>query len=545
MIDELFREKLAQHTSPVSSGTFDGVMSKRKAGAGRTLFGGKALWLLVVGVLFIGGGAFLSGDQAIASKAGTQVQRDGVFASSTIEDKSTSLQQENQTSALSGSIEEGRAIGLTDQKGGASSGKSSSDEVNATEPNSIDSGSGQKIGHEREGASENDISKTAGQKSSASKANINVAESMAGNVNTGNKSDSKRPAENPTSQAKPEGNTNTDKTGNTDKGLASGAATSKKILGSNAGESTRSANNSSDQKNAIDKSTDPYGIDPSSTIIKSTLLDVAIRPTTLKAFSMATTPNTKGDPEQLHGPKKMRWFQDATSGYARFNGSWVAGADESDLRTTSETFDRGLFDLGLRAGIQLKQDWVFTAGVLYSAVGSTVNTSIDQLTTTTYVDTSGGYWDLDSNMQNWVSVYDTTTVVTSEQRARSHKNKYQILRIPLSAGYKIQKGRFGFGLNAGVSFDFVISKNGQYPFSAAANDSLDNPTISIRTGKSSLRTGISFFGSLSLSYALTERLHLLVEPSYQSGTLPFSNGGSPYYRAHLFGVRGGLRYYFR
>ena len=65
-LDGLFKERLAEHSSPVPDYIWEGVVAKR-AHASKGGFGPGLIWLAVVGVLLVASGAYLSVSQLSGS----------------------------------------------------------------------------------------------------------------------------------------------------------------------------------------------------------------------------------------------------------------------------------------------------------------------------------------------------------------------------------------------------------------------------------------------------------------------------------------------
>lgn len=537
MIDEIFRKKLADHASPISSGAFEGVMGKLGVVGAKRSFGLNVIWLLIAGVLLVGSGAYLSNGQ------------DPLSSENKIESASNNITQAH----ISG-IEEPQTIANTDN--------SSIDLLDAG-PNADHDIVNSDVGHGSSGAllknQQNEAQKAGLPKNNMGNS-LNPKE-VGPSEQTGHNVASKRNNSSPNGKLTLNASSQNISVG----GL--GLLEANPGIGVNGsstepnGKITYNSNSSSlhtkeKSKALVSTSFDSKnftlmdnGAERTNTELPMGLLAVSIRPTALKGTKPLLEPVSLSLSETPHGPKAYKLFVDVIAGHYALSGNWVNRKNEGDLRETTETFTNAN-SFGMRAGVQLKNDWTFSAGLIYNKLSSQVEFNKVRYDTTIQFTFS------DTAIYNQVTQQLDSIIVAQIGSANSvtatdlkTTNTYNTLQIPLSAGYHQNHGRFRFAVNAGMSFDLLLSKTALYPvlYRESSTAVIQEPSEEIATlqqSGSSIRSGISFFGNFSVSYLWTEKTHVFFEPTYRSATIPLKNGGGTYFKPNYLGVQGGVRYYF-
>lgn len=134
-------------------------------------------------------------------------------------------------------------------------------------------------------------------------------------------------------------------------------------------------------------------------------------------------------------------------------------------------------------------------------------------------------------------VYGNLPIVRTYQYDKRHFNRYELLDIPISAGYRWHKNRWTFGAEAGISINLSMEANGE----------LRNENGEIVSYQSIYKQNIgwSYFTSLNLGYKIIPHLELTIAPTFHRFRRTFTTNDYPLGQGyHLWGVRGGVIYWF-
>lgn len=556
-LDELFRKELEQHTTPVPSGVFESVMRKRNGGVIPLLFGGNSIWLLAIGVLLVAGGAFLSGVDAVADHVDIPGLGDGKVA-----DHATGIVSEGPQDQMEGTAEyisndnqhKSEGSGTEGQLRQTASITADVPEVGMAEGNTENSlPKAAQVEEDRQLGVGVDSSPVRAHKPEMPKSST-ARQFHQENTTPGDLGKANNPSGSPAAELKQDGG---------ERNASSHAAElSGSTIGATVHDSAQPAseytikdpgnqNRLSNQEHSGSMSwaqdNKPVGdIDGAAESGRHpSLLDVQLRPTLQVGSEISTGKVIAAPKAVVHGPREKRWFLDAVGGYQKNNSAWSSGS-RSDLRTEMEEFKGSSSVLGLRSGVQLAKNLELSLAATFTKYRSEVLTESTRVESFPLVTSTDSTY-FDQNLGVWVTqtYYDTTLVDSLYVVRKTHNNSYQTMTLPISVGYVFDRGRIAFGVHAGLSFDLLLSHYGKYPVlvedSTFLSESYD---IALSDGDPSIRSGLSFFGGVSARYRITDRISLLLEGTYRSGTLPFNKGGAAYWRPNRFGLGGALRYYF-
>ena len=164
------------------------------------------------------------------------------------------------------------------------------------------------------------------------------------------------------------------------------------------------------------------------------------------------------------------------------------------------------------------------------AESTTRSAELSQILQKVYVDSTGA-------VQN--QIFGDTTVVVTDTRRIEHYNRYRLLEIPLEIGRYRTQGKFMYGINAGIGFNFLTSQTGRTldAEGEVLDFAKDTAPVLFRKFGISARIGGQF------GYRLTEKVWLTAEPraAWQSGLLFEENVRV---QAVNFGVNAGVRMVF-
>lgn len=161
---------------------------------------------------------------------------------------------------------------------------------------------------------------------------------------------------------------------------------------------------------------------------------------------------------------------------------------------------------------------------------TTRNVLQSQVLKTVFIDSTGA-------VQN--QVFGDTTVTVTDTRRIEHYNQYHLLEIPLEIGRYRTQGKFMYGVNVGVGFNFLLNQSGRtLDLNGEILDFNQNTTpVLCKDFGISARIGGQF------GYRLTDKIWLTAEPraAWQSGLLFEENVRV---RAVSFGVNAGVKMVF-
>ncbi|RMG76527.1 MAG: PorT family protein [Bacteroidetes bacterium] len=158
---------------------------------------------------------------------------------------------------------------------------------------------------------------------------------------------------------------------------------------------------------------------------------------------------------------------------------------------------------GLRLSILTKSGLAFRTGLIYSQISEKFDYHIGnaQQITITPIQLPDG------------TVIMDTTIVFGDRFITTY-NRLHLLDIPLIAGYELGYEKWTFSLNGGAFFNFLFRQKGKFlspdltPVSFSSGDAGAYPAFRDHVG-------VSFFGSLSINYALTDKIKWVVEPQFR------------------------------
>ncbi|MEI6408329.1 MAG: hypothetical protein WCR52_03005 [Bacteroidota bacterium] len=190
------------------------------------------------------------------------------------------------------------------------------------------------------------------------------------------------------------------------------------------------------------------------------------------------------------------------------------------------------FNAGIRGTLMLEQHFMLRFGLHYEQM-TEVFELIDPKSINVVVNYHTTY---DAN-GNPITVADTIGVSYGEKYFKSY-NRFGMLDIPLQLGVELRKGRMGFNINAGFSFNIWFWKQGAYLNPAGIpryfTPGGKNTTEIFRT-----RTGLSAIGSVQWFYHVQPKLRIFAEPYFRQIVQPVNLQSHPI--GQRYGV-GGIRF---
>lgn len=190
------------------------------------------------------------------------------------------------------------------------------------------------------------------------------------------------------------------------------------------------------------------------------------------------------------------------------------------------------FNAGLRGTLMLEQHFMLRFGLHYDQMTEVFelidpNSIIVDVQYTTTFDANG----------NPIIVADTTGVRYGENYFKSY-NRFGMLDIPLQLGVELRKGRMGFNINAGLSFNILFWKQGAY-VTPGGSPRYFTPGGKNTTEIFRARTGLSAIGSVQWFYHLQPKLRVFAEPYFRQIVQPVNLKTHPV--GQRYGV-GGIRF---
>lgn len=115
-------------------------------------------------------------------------------------------------------------------------------------------------------------------------------------------------------------------------------------------------------------------------------------------------------------------------------------------------------------------------------------------------------------------------------------NSYSTLNLPLGLGYRRELGRWMLGAEFGVAFNLALGFNGNVL--DKAGEMVDRP-IGMRE-----RLGVSWTGGLEIGYAMSDKWHVIIQPSYRTTPNFIIEAETINQRYRVLSMDLGIRYSF-
>ncbi len=225
------------------------------------------------------------------------------------------------------------------------------------------------------------------------------------------------------------------------------------------------------------------------------------------------------------------WIIDAYFGPSLSQRELTANPDDKPYlvkRLNTERRDLA-FNAGVRASLMLKGNFLVRAGVQYEQMTEVFE----------FIDPDYVKYHVEIVTQNGMTSIDTVGVDYGERYQKTY-NRFGMLDIPLAAGVELRKGRSGFNINAGVSFNMLFWKRGAIISPVTAEPAWFTPkdgTLEVFRP----RTGLSATASIQWFYHVTPRLRVFVEPYFKKIMRPITLSSHPVEQRYgLGGLRLGI-----
>lgn len=202
------------------------------------------------------------------------------------------------------------------------------------------------------------------------------------------------------------------------------------------------------------------------------------------------------------------------------------------LREESEVFNNA-FSVNMNLGLALRNGLNFRTGLFYSRLSEQFSHDIltgTEIVTKQVIDEEG-------------NVLGTTTDTSFIYNNVSNTNLYETVDLPVLVGFEKSNEKFGMGFYTGLMVNLVFNKAGSV-ISPVDNQSVIGLSDTGAAGTYfNKNMGISYYASTVVTYKLTNRLNLKLEPYFRYSPKSISNIN---YRVnqnyYVFGGQIGLRY---
>ncbi len=211
------------------------------------------------------------------------------------------------------------------------------------------------------------------------------------------------------------------------------------------------------------------------------------------------------------------------------------GDGEFDFyKEARDSTERAWYAFGstLRANMRYESGLVLRAGVNYSQINEIFEVRDGNATQTIITEIKDAQGNVISTKEE---------IIEGELYKKIH-NRLRFIDVPVMLGYEKTNKKFTYAVNAGVSFNFQTMQKGEF-----LSEQLE-PVVftSEQPGKYDYfdsKIGMTFLGSVGMSYQMTGNLDIHVEPRVRY--FPNSIGDGALKQKYLnVGVYAGLRYYF-
>ncbi|HMQ60055.1 MAG TPA: hypothetical protein PKE06_05260 [Flavilitoribacter sp.] len=251
-------------------------------------------------------------------------------------------------------------------------------------------------------------------------------------------------------------------------------------------------------------------------------------------------PRTTNPPQQeFRRVRRLRWFvrpEGGLSGAFKSLEQDTVSALLNERRQTEKPLEA--VHAGLMVGAQHPSGWYLSAGLAYTRI----NERFDFQTSVTTVDTiPNGITDIIIGANG-----DTTFIygpVAVSETVIYHKrtyNRYILADLPIAAGFEWEGNRWSLAAEAGIAVNLMLRTRGQILGPDGGFESLEG------SGVLRPKTGLSYFGSLRLGYAVTPHLRLTFSPAIRAYPTHFLQDfpGGIRQSYTLIGVSAGVKWRF-
>lgn len=227
------------------------------------------------------------------------------------------------------------------------------------------------------------------------------------------------------------------------------------------------------------------------------------------------------------------WLIEGYFGPSLAQRELVASPDDRPyLNKRLKTEKRSLaYNAGLRASLMIKGNLLLRTGLHYDQM-TEVFEYIDPAFVRTIV---GNVYDPVTGQ----TTLDTIAVEYGEKYQKTY-NRFGMLDIPVMAGVELRKGRSGFNINAGISFNLMFRKRGAILSPQSGEPAWftpENGTLEVFKP----RAGLSATASAQWFYHLKPRLRVFVEPYFKKVLHPVTLRSHPVEQRYgIAGLRFGL-----
>lgn len=199
------------------------------------------------------------------------------------------------------------------------------------------------------------------------------------------------------------------------------------------------------------------------------------------------------------------------------------------------------YSLGFRANAHFKRGLALRTGLVVSTIVEKFTYQDPNAQITRVLNIS-----VDTTIINneIIIVVDTISMVEYGRRDLVGYNSYRFYDIPLMVGYELDRGRWIMHLNTGVLLNVATARRGQFL-------DPDGNLVSINSNEADnyeafrKKVGSSLIMSIGVNYALTNKLHFLVEPQLRVWMQPLTLNAYPIDQKYVnLGLALGFRQYF-
>jgi hypothetical protein len=199
------------------------------------------------------------------------------------------------------------------------------------------------------------------------------------------------------------------------------------------------------------------------------------------------------------------------------------------------------YSLGFRANAHFKRGLALRTGLVISTIVEKFTYQDPNAQITRVLNIS-----VDTTIINneIIIVVDTISMVEYGRRDLVGYNSYRFYDIPLMVGYELDRGRWIMHLNTGVLLNVATARRGQF-LDPNGNLVSINSNEADNYGAFRKKVGSSLLMSLGVNYALTNKLHFLVEPQLRVWMQPLTVNAYPIDQKYVnLGLALGFRQYF-
>lgn len=166
------------------------------------------------------------------------------------------------------------------------------------------------------------------------------------------------------------------------------------------------------------------------------------------------------------------------------------------------------YTFGVNTALVFKDNWVISSGLEYQQLSSKFDFEQTQNIEVPKENQLLRVW-IDANTNDTINtLYGTDTLTGTNTRKVVHYNQYSFLNIPIELGFQNNRGKFLYGLSAGITLNFSLQQSGRTLDKDDMITYFDNNSSAAHFSK----FGLGYRVNPIVGYQLSKKWNLMLRP---------------------------------